>query len=215
MNDYETLLKLIRERRSIRSFSDRAVTREQIERLIEAARWAPSNHNRQPWRFLVLHDGQQIQALARTVAHGLAPRLKRLPAVAAGFAAEFEHYATFFATAPVLLIVLHRQPVSFAADLLQGATNPALVSGEPLSAAMAVQNLLLAAHALGLGACVLTAPMTAQPAINAALTLPAGYDLTCFVALGYPNEAPPAPRRKSLEQIVEFNHDSRKTDTAP
>lgn len=214
MNDYETLLRVIRERRSIRSFSNRAVTREQIESLIEAARWAPSNHNRQPWRFLVLQDGQQIQALARAVAEGLAPRLKTLPAVAAGFAAEFEHYATFFAMAPVLLIVLHRQPVSFAAELLQGVTNAALVSGEPLSAAMAVQNLLLAAQALGLGACVLTAPLAAQPAINAALSLPAGYDITCLVAVGYPGESPPPPRRKSLEQIVEFNHDPHKTGNA-
>jgi coenzyme F420-0:L-glutamate ligase / coenzyme F420-1:gamma-L-glutamate ligase len=215
MNEYETLLKVIRERRSIRRFSDHAVSRGQIEQLIEAARWAPSNHNRQPWRFLVLDDGGQIQALARAVAHGLAPRLKTLPAVAASFAAEFEHYATFFAGAPVLLIVLHRQPVSFAAELLQGVANASLVSGEPLSVAMAVQNLLLAAHALGLGACVLTAPMAAQPALNAALTLPAGYDITCFVAVGYPNESPPAPRRKSLEQIVEFNHDSRKTSNVP
>jgi len=214
MNDYETLLKVIRERRSIRTFSDRAVTREQIEQLIEAARWAPSNHNRQPWRFLVLADSQQIQALARTVAQGLASRLKTLPTVAASFAGEFEHYATFFARAPVLLIVLHRHPVSFAAELLQGVHNLTLVSGEPLSVAMAVQNLLLAAQALGLGACVLTAPLVAQPSVRNALTLPAGYDITCFVAVGYPGESPPAPRRKTLEQIVEFKHDLHKTGDA-
>jgi coenzyme F420-0:L-glutamate ligase / coenzyme F420-1:gamma-L-glutamate ligase len=210
MTDYETLLKLIRDRRSIRSFSKREVSREQIEQLIEAARWAPSNHNRQPWRFLVLEDGQQIEVLARTVAQGLAARLKTLPPAAAGFAAEFEHYATFFVGAPVLLVVLHRQPVSVAADLLRGLDNPALVSGEPLSVAMAVQNLLLAAHTLGLGACVLTAPLVAQPAVGNALTLPAGYGITCFVAVGYPGESPAAPRRKSLEQIVEFNHHPQK-----
>jgi nitroreductase len=214
MSDYDTLLKVIRERRSIRSFTDRAVSREQIEQLIEAARWAPSGHNRQPWRFIVLEDGEQIQALARAVARGLADKLKALPMAAASFAAEFEHYATFFARAPVLLIVLHRHPVSIAAELLQGVANTALVSGEPLSTAMAVQNLLLLAHALGLGTCVLTAPLVAQPAINATLSLPAGYDITCFVAVGYPGESPPAPRRKSLEQIVEFNHDPHKTSNA-
>jgi coenzyme F420-0:L-glutamate ligase / coenzyme F420-1:gamma-L-glutamate ligase len=55
MSDYETLLRLMRERRSVRKFSNRAVGREQIEQLMEAARWAPSNHNRQPWRISWVH----------------------------------------------------------------------------------------------------------------------------------------------------------------
>jgi nitroreductase len=59
MSDYDRLLELMRLRRSIRRFSDRAVSRQDIGRLIEAARWAPSNHNRQPWRFLVVEDKQQ------------------------------------------------------------------------------------------------------------------------------------------------------------
>jgi coenzyme F420-0:L-glutamate ligase/coenzyme F420-1:gamma-L-glutamate ligase len=49
MNDYAHLLDLIQARRSIRRFSDRTIAREDLERLLEAARWAPSNHNRQPW----------------------------------------------------------------------------------------------------------------------------------------------------------------------
>ena len=206
MSDYDHLLELIRSRRSIRQFSDRAVGREEIARLLEAARWAPSNHNRQPWRFLVIEDKQQINRLAETVRQSLSEKLKSLPAAAAAYAGEFTHYATFFSNAPVLLVVSHKQPVSVSAPLLAGLKNPELVSGEPLSVAMAVQNLLLAAQALGLGTCVLTGPLLVCDALAKVLDLPAGHDLTCLVALGHPAESPAAPRRKTIEQIVEFRN---------
>ncbi len=211
MSDYDQLLELIRSRRSIRRFSDRAVGREDIARLLEAARWAPSNHNRQPWRFLVIEDKQQINGLAEAVRQGLSEKLKSLPEAAAAYAGEFTHYATFFLNAPALLVVLHKQPVSVSAPLLAGLKNPDLVSGEPLSVAMAVQNLLLAAQALGLGTCVLTGPLLVQDALAGGLDLPAGHNLTCLVALGHPAESPAPPRRKTIEQIVEFRNNPHRT----
>lgn len=210
MSDYDLLLDLIRSRRSIRRFSSHAVTREDIARLLEAARWAPSNHNRQPWRFLVMDDQHQIERLAEAVRQALPAKLKSLPAAAASYASELTHYATFFSNAPVLLVVLHKQPASVSAPLLAGLPNPELISGEPLSAAMAVQNLLLAAQALGLGTCVLTGPLLAGDALAGRLDLPAGHELTCLVALGRPAESPPPPRRKTVEQIVEFRNNPRR-----
>ena len=62
MSDYEQLMGLIRSRRSIRRFSERVVSRDDLMRLLEAAGWAPSNHNRQPWKFVILEDRQQIAA---------------------------------------------------------------------------------------------------------------------------------------------------------
>jgi nitroreductase len=91
--------------------------------------------------------------------------------------------------------------------LLEGVRNPALVSGEPLSVAMAVQNLGLAAQAVGLGTCVLTAPLVVPESIATTLALPTGFEITCLVAVGYPDEAPEPPRRKALDHIVEFVSD--------
>jgi len=132
-------------------------------------------------------------------------RLMALPAVASAYAREFARYATSFAGAPVLLVACHQRPVSVSGALLDGLRHPTLVSGEPLSVAMAAQNLLLAAHSLGLGACVLTAPLLVEDALAPLLGVPAGFDVTCLVALGYPDESPAAPRRKSLELIAEFS----------
>ncbi len=206
MRDYELLMGLIRSRRSIRRFAAAAVSREDLKRLFEAASWAPSNHNRQPWRFLVIENRRQIAGLADAVGRELAKKLKFLPETAAAYAGEFKHYATFFAGAPVVIVVLHKRPVSVAAALLAGVRYPELVSGEPLSAAMAVQNLLLAAHALGLGACVLTGPLLVQDSLAGVVALPSGHELTCLVAVGHPAECPPPPRRRALEQIVEFSN---------
>ena len=177
-------------------------------RVLEAARWAPSNHNRQPWKFIVFEESSQIIKLSETVGAELSGKLKSLPAVASGYASEFAHYATFFAGAPVLIVVLHKRPASFSNALLRDVNQPELVSGEPLSSAMAVQNLLLAAHALGLGTCVLTAPLIVREVVVRELNLPREYDLTCLVALGYPDETPAKPRRKSIEQIAEFRNDA-------
>lgn len=207
MNDYEHFLKLVQSRRSIRKFSERAVNPEDLLRVLEAARWAPSNHNRQPWKFIVLEDRAHIAKLAVTVQTALSQKLKSLPPIASGYVSEFGHHATFFENAPVLIVVLHKQPVSFSAALLQDVKQPELVSGEPLSAAMAVQNLLLAAHALGLGACILTAPLVVRDAVFREVNPPPGHELTCVLALGYADEDPAPPRRKSIEQISEFRHD--------
>ena len=212
MNNYEELLNLIRSRRSIRRFLDRPVSRDDLMRLFEAASWAPSNHNRQPWRFLVIEDRLQIADLADAVGRALSVKMKSLPESASAYVGEFVHYATFFSNAPVLLVVLHKQPVRVSAPVLAGLKNPDLVSGEPLSVAMAVQNLLLAAQTLGLGTCVLTGPLLVQDALIEALALPAGHDLTCLVAVGHPAESPPPPRRKTIEQIAEFRNNPRQTE---
>jgi coenzyme F420-0:L-glutamate ligase / coenzyme F420-1:gamma-L-glutamate ligase len=208
--NYEAFLSLAQSRRSIRRFAERAVPRTELLRLFEAARWAPSNHNRQPWKFVVWEDKQRIVRLAEKVGARLSEKLKELPAVASSYSAEFSRYATFFATAPVLIVVLHKRPASFSAVWLENVPQADLVSGEPLSAAMAVQNLLLAAHTCGLGACVLTAPLVVKDLFADELPPPAGHELTCLVAVGYPAETPAAPRRKSIEQIVEFREDPSK-----
>src|SRR5512137_1062460 len=101
MNEYEQFLALARARRSIRKFLDRAVSKEDLLRILEAARWAPSNHNRQPWRFSVLQDRPQIAQLAAKVRDGVSEKLKCLPAIASGYVEEFTRYSTFFAAAPV------------------------------------------------------------------------------------------------------------------
>lgn len=206
MNDVNALLTLMQNRRSVRKFTNQPVPHDLVLSLLEAARWAPSNHNRQPWKFLIIENQPIIQALAAATAEGIKDCFKRLPELDTAIGNDFLEHATFFSEAPLLIVALHRQPTQIALTLLKGTTHPELISGEPLSTAMAVQNLLLAIHAAGLGACVLTAPLLAAEAWQKIISLPPAHSMTCLVALGYPAEQPEAPRRKKLETIAEYLH---------
>ena len=200
--DPKELLDLMKSRRSVRRFQDRPIPREEVERLVDAARWAPSNHNRQAWRFLVFESRERLAKLAGEVRAALLAKRRDPALLASELLESLAGHASWFGEAPCVVLVLHRKPLAVAQEIMEGVPHPELVSGEPLSAAMAVQNLLLAAHAAGLGACVLTAPLLAPEAFER--ECPAGFEPLCLVALGYPAEEPNPPRRKSLEQVIEF-----------
>jgi len=207
--DYTDFLDLARRRRSVRRFQKRPLTREEIGQVLEAARWAPSNHNRQGWRFIVFQSAAEIGEMAQRVRQFLVDEFRGSAVQDERTTSDLLVNATFFGEAPAVLLVLHKRPTSVARLFAGRAHAPELVSGEPLSAAMAVQNLLLAAHTLGLGACVMTAPLMAWEALSATLDLPPGYEPTSMVALGHPAEDPPAPQRKRLDQVVEFRGENR------
>jgi nitroreductase len=204
LTPYQDLLELMRRRRSVRRFAPRGLDRAQIEQLLEAARWAPSNHNRQGWKFLVFQDPDRLKDLAGQVQQELWERLNRQTSLPQDRAEELLQHATLFAQAPVVLLVLHKKPVAIGKRMLSDLQGGQRISGEALSAAMAVQNLLLAAEALNLGACVLTAPLLAQKPWQELPDLPPGHEPTCLVALGNPAEEPSCPRRKPIAHIVEY-----------
>jgi nitroreductase len=73
-----------------------------------------------------------------------------------------------------------------------------------LSVAMAVENLLLAAPALGLGATVMTGPLLAQRALREILAVKPGWELVAVVPVGFPDEAPEPKPRKGVEQVIRW-----------
>jgi len=201
--DFDSVFALLKSRRSVRRFEDRLPSRAEIERVVEAACWAPSNHNRQGWKFLVFTDRQEIRRLADEVRRTLRERLAGVGGVVAAQAEKIIHYGGAFDAAPVVILAMHKKSPAAGRTLLDGATGE-VASGEVLSTAMAVENLLLAARAAGLGACVMTAPLLAGEVWNGLPDLPAGFLPTCLVALGYPAEQPDPPRRKKLQHVLEY-----------
>ena len=165
--------------------------------------WAPSGHNRQGWKFLVFQDRSVIAALAEKVRQSLSEHLASANRLLAEQGQELLHFATLFAKAPVMVLATHKKSPAVGKALVS-ASGGRYGSGEAISTAMAVQNLLLMAHVLGLGACVMTAPLLAAAVWESLPDLPTGFEPTCVVAVGYPAESPPPPRRKAIEHIVEF-----------
>lgn len=190
--------QVIRERRSIRRYTDEPVPRALLERVLDAARWAPSAHNRQPWRFCVVIDG----ALKRRLGRALGERW-RADGLADGTPAEEieRRAAVSFGrlTGASALVV-----ASLSMDEMDSYPDARRSAAEwtmgVQSVALACQNLLLAAHAEGLGSCWMCAPLFAPDTVREVLSLPASWHPQALITLGRPAEA----RQKERKPLADF-----------
>ena len=194
------LIAAIRSRRSLRRYTDEPVRRETIERVLTAAAWAPSAHNRQPWRFVIMTEPAAQERLARAMGERLrSDRLADGDAPEA-VAADTNRSATRITGAPVVILAcltmrdMHHYPDS--------RRKKAEYSMAMQSVAMAIQNLLLAAHADGLGACWLCAPLFCPDTVRAALDLPDDWEAQALITLGYPAGAGKPATRRALADVV-------------
>ena len=196
----DTLHEIASGRRSVRRFRDDQIEPALLERLFQTAGWAPSAHNRQPWRFAVLDDTRWKRSLANAMGDKL-----RADRMADGDAAEaierdVERSYRRITDAPVVVItcVCMRDMDSYRDARRQAAEVTMAVQ----STAMAVQNLLLAAHAEGLGACIMCAPLFCGDAVSEALGLPADWQPQSLITLGWPASAGRLRARFDLQETV-------------
>jgi coenzyme F420-0:L-glutamate ligase/coenzyme F420-1:gamma-L-glutamate ligase len=195
----EMLLDWMRERRSLRRYRPDALPEGVVERLLEGARWAPSAHNRQPWRFAVLDDGQKTR-----LADAMGRRL-RADRLADGDALEdierdVERSSARIAGAPaVLAVALTLADMDRYPDARRTEAERLMAVQ---STAMAVQNLLLLAHADGLAACWMCAPLFCPDTVKAALDLPPDWEPQALVTLGFPAAPGRKRERRSIAELV-------------
>jgi nitroreductase len=178
----EAVLEILRSRRSMPRVRDEPPPRELVERVIQAGGWAPNHYRTEPWRFVVL-TGDSRRELGEVMARSLLQRL--LPNQEGPEAeAELERERRKPMRAPVVIAV-----AAVPSD------QPKVVAIEEFQAvAAAAQNMLVAAHALGLGAMWRTGRPAYDPAVKAFLGLPDEAHIVAFVYLGYP-DLPAAPER--------------------
>jgi F420 biosynthesis protein FbiB-like protein len=196
----EAGLELIHTRRSVRRFLPDPVPEALLSQVLHAALRAPSAHNKQPWRFVILETPGSRQRLAEAMGAEL-----RRDSLADGLSEEtasllVERSRERITGAPAaILVCLDSSTLDFYDDASrQRAAYLMMVH----SVAMAGQNLLLAAHALGLGGVWMCAPLFAQNAARLALELPASWEPQGLALLGYPEKMPEARQRKGLDEVV-------------
>jgi coenzyme F420-0:L-glutamate ligase/coenzyme F420-1:gamma-L-glutamate ligase len=203
VNQIEEFLKLVRGRRSIRKFRRDPLPKEVLRCIIEAASWAPSASNRQDWEFRVVTSSPVKERMRNIVRSRWESVLDRSSSDV--IREELQKYISmfdWFSHAPALIIISAKRPESFLYHILGDTAGD--VAGTEISAAMAAQNLMLAAHASGIGSCCVTGPLAAQEELKGLLEIGKGRKIVCLIALGYPAEQPEAPLRKSVERVSKY-----------
>ena len=189
------LFDVVKQRRSIRKYLPKPVQKEVILEVLMAAGCAPSAHNSQPWRFIILQDDIVKRRLADAMAEAWAKDLQR-DGIKVESDKRTERVARF-ATAPVLILACVTM-----VDLRKFPDSERQMCERDLavqSFGAALQNLLLAAHAKGLGACWFCAPAFCKETVRKILKIPDDVEPQAFVAMGYPAEKPQVPIKKLLE----------------
>jgi len=173
-------------RRSIRRYLAQPVPQAALERLLEAARWAPSAHNRQPWRFAVITDPVRRASLARAMGERFRADLR-----ADGLAEEqverqvTRSYQRISGAPALVLLFLSMADMDRYPDARRQNAERIMATQ---SVALAAQNLLLAAEAEGLGVCWMCAPLFCPDVVREELSLPEDWEAQALFTVGYPAE---------------------------
>jgi len=194
------LAELIRGRRSVRRYQERPVPRELIEQVLEAARWAPSPHGRQPWRFAVLTRAATKLRLADAMGDEWRRQLAFDGQDAATIELRRRKSYERIVHAPAIVI-----PCLYLADLdkYPDATRDAAETTMAIqSLGCAVQNMLLMAYSLGLDGGWMCAPLFCPEIVAGALDLDPVLIPHALITLGYAAADPVRRERLPLEQLI-------------
>ena len=199
------MLDLLKTRRSIRAFTDEPVSDEDVQKVIEAARWAPSGANSQPWEFIVIRDQatkDQMAGWARNMQEMVHEAEMTRPEELRWASAARPVSDPVFKTSPVLVLVVGDPRVSASFPLLTYVER----DQENLISALATafSYMTLAASALGLGShwasqVAFTYPSTM---IRDLLGIPAGYCIYDMLGLGHPAMDAKPRRVRDIEEMV-------------
>jgi nitroreductase len=170
---------LVKKRRSVRKYRSEAVRREDIMRILDAANYAPSAMNSQPWEFMVVTGGK-IMELGQFYGAGIREMSERMKAAGQQPPFSGDDYiekASRFGGAPVLVLVLAEK-----------RNNAGEMKAWLESACAAIQNIILAATDMGLGTCWMTGPLREETAIRKILGIGDEREIVALTPLGYPDE---------------------------
>ncbi len=196
------LQDFLRRRRSIRRFRPDPVPAEVLQRILETAIFAPSAHNRQPWRFAVLADTSAKARLANAMAVDFRRDLERDGLPEAEIAARIDRTRRRTIEAPVVIVLC------MDASDMDVYPDPQRAQAERTmavqSVALAGLQLLLAVHAEGLGGVWTCGPLFTPGTVRSELDLPAEWEPQAMLLIGYAAEMPKEKTLRPLEEVVRF-----------
>jgi len=201
------VLKAIRERRTVRRFKPDDIQSEPIRVMIDAARWAPSAANKQPWEFIVISRKETRKRIAELYVQAYLREAKELPK--SKFAEEpyvddmDELRKKIFRIKDMLKAELEVPPVHIIV-----CADPTKSKSYIVDTAAAIQNMLLAAYSLNLGTAWIDISSTLlgeffdKQVLKDLLDIPEGLEVMAIIPVGYPDGKPKRPSRHLIKEIA-------------
>ncbi len=214
MDVEEQVFEVIKNRRSIRKYKPDPIPRDTLERLMEAARWAPSGENAQPWRFVIVEDREKIKAIGKVA--GMADRRQFSAEFAAG---ETEKRLKKIKDPKKRQKVMEKLTGGHVSSFLENAPLVIIVCGKkdvwdlPYDCSAAIENILIMAVAAGLGTCWVESPVMDvrdEEKIKAMLEIPKSMKVLTAISVGYPDESPKPRPRLPRDELVFYEVFGRK-----
>lgn len=194
------LATLLQNRRSVRQYQSRPVSRHDIEQIIEAARWAPSPHGRQPWRFVILTRPEVKEQLAEQMAKTWRQNLEMDGQDAEIVNLRLEKSHQRIQNAPAIIIpCLYLEDLDRYPDEKRQA-DETIMAIQSLGAA--IQNMLLMAYDLGLDSGWMCAPLFCPEIVCEALNLDRRLIPHALITLGYAAADPRRRERLPLSALI-------------
>lgn len=166
------VLEAIRNRSVVRQFKPDIIPNDVLLKILEAARWAPSPFNTQPWEFIIIKDKDTLKSISK-----------------------YARYSGYLEAAPIAIAVVV-PPVNEKFSWVER------IGETRYAAAMAVQNMMLAAWALGIGTCWVSIE---RDKVGEILKVPKTHFVLTIIPIGYP-ETPPKKHdessRKKLDDMI-------------
>lgn len=206
------LSEAIKTRKTVRKFSDNDVPLSDIEKMLDAARLAPSATNSQMWHYIVILNKDIKNKIREAINSKYDEILKWDETKEIETKVEmYKNFSTFFTDAPVNIAVVQTSRDSVMEKLFKahGCSDLELLRLRPapalLSIGASIQNFLLTAHSLGYGACWLTAPICAYEELEKLLKIEPPNRLVSFLCVGVPKEkSVKLTPKKTLEEIISY-----------
>lgn len=190
----------IRNRRSIRKYTGKKLSKQSINEIIEAGKYAPSSHNRQPWNFTVIIDQEVTDSLSEDIRkwyHSIVKLgyplsfIKKIREAVEGMRARVKSEKDlFFYHAPCVIIIHSKSKEFYQKDC-----------------ACAAQNMMLAARSMGIGSCWIgfaDIVLNKNRKLRKKLGIPVSHRIMATLALGYPKKFPSKalPRKESKIEFI-------------
>ncbi|MDP1714882.1 MAG: nitroreductase family protein [Anaerolineales bacterium] len=192
----------LRTRRSIRRFKADLIPDSVIERILTTATYAPSAHHRQPWRFAVITDLSVKEKLADAMGIEFQRDLEADAISSDAVEKKVTRSRDRIINAPVVIIIsIDMSDMDSYPDKRRKKAEYIMAAQ---SAANAGMQLLLAAHAEGLGSVWVCSPLFAQETVQATLGLPKSWEPQAMYLLGYPDEIPKIKEMKDMQNLVKI-----------